>query len=704
VRRRGHPCSAKTPDLGTGIPGTKPGTGPGSGTGTESGPETAAPERSAVERLRGWGIGPGDLVAVAVAPGVGVGVAAVAEADVADVVADWSGSCEAPDVGSRPAAVPGPAGPGPAGPVPVRFALAADIDEVAAIVGAVDDEVQPRWVWWSIDTAIVLVRAGVRVARCWDVAAVARLLFGGSRADPALVWAQVHDLPLESLPAPGPLDLLSLLADDGPAAGDSGSAAVDGAEGGAPGSRSGEAREHPGAGPGLGFAGGDGGRDVGPVGRGGHLRSEWVAGGWASSPERLARWADLALEVATRQQARLDQLEAPKAAAIARSESAAELLCAELAVDGLPIDRAAMEQIVAGFVGPRPRTETEAAAQRARRDAEVLRHAPPDSRFDLRSPGQVKSLLRRVGVEVADTRAWRLEALREAHPVVDALLAWRKAERVATTYGYGWLDEHLDADGRLRGVWSAADGGAGRMTASAGLHNMPADLRGGVVAEAGHVFVRADLGQIEPRVLAAVSGDGALAEATAAADMYAPVARHLGVDRDTAKVAVLGAMYGQTTGHGAQVLRRLEAAYPVAMAYLEEAARAGQVGRALRTYGGRLVAMGPADGGGMPEREARARAAARGRYARNALVQGAAAELFKMWAVTVRARAAELDARVVLCLHDELLVHAPVGHAEAVAVLVDRCLQEAAHRWAPDRSVRFVAETGIIRRWSDAKG
>ena len=45
------------------------------------------------------------------------------------------------------------------------------------------------------------------------------------------------------------------------------------------------------------------------------------------------------------------------------------------------------------------------------------------------------------------------------------------------------------------------------MTATAGLHNLPADLRPAVAAEPGHVFVRADLGQIEPRVLAAVSGD-----------------------------------------------------------------------------------------------------------------------------------------------------------------------------------------------------
>jgi len=75
---------------------------------------------------------------------------------------------------------------------------------------------------------------------------------------------------------------------------------------------------------------------------------------------------------------------------------------------------------------------------------------------------------------------------------------------------------------------------------------------GAVVAEPGHVFVRADLGQIERACLPPISRDEKLARATLEDDMYAPVAAQLGVDRATAKVAMLGAMYGQTTGHGLQ--------------------------------------------------------------------------------------------------------------------------------------------------------
>jgi DNA polymerase-1 len=535
------------------------------------------------------------------------------------------------------------------------WAVSATAGDLTGQLRRIDRELRPRWVMWSGETAAALTAQQVRLATCWDVAAVHRLLFGGWRAGPGLAWARLQ--PGLAPPASGPPDLFQL---------------------------------------------GDGGDPDEPVGPSGHLRPEWIDGGWRASPNRVARWAELARSVAVRQHDALTQRAGqPMALPTAHSESTAELLCAELSADGLPMSRAEAEQVLAGFIGPRPRTEAEATRNRAARDEAVLRHAPAGTRADLRSPAQVKALLAGIGVDVPDTRAWRLKALQDTHPLVAALLEWRKAERIATTYGYAWLDQHLSADDRLRGTWTGSDGAAGRMTASDGLHNMPAAMRPAVVAGDGYVFVRADLGQIEPRVLAAVSGDRALAAATRADDLYAPVATQLGVDRPTAKVAVLGAMYGQTTGHGAQALRRLKRAYPVAMAYLEDGDRAGQERRDVRTYGGRLISLSGAGGSGP---DTPARAAARGRYGRNALIQGAAAELFKMWAVTVRARGEALGARIVLCLHDELLVHTPAAHAEAAATLVDDCLHEAARRWAPDGSVRFIADTSVVRRWSDAKG
>jgi DNA polymerase I len=524
-----------------------------------------------------------------------------------------------------------------------------------AEVGRTDEALRPRWAVWSGQTAAHLVAGGVRLATCWDIAAAHRLLFGGWRADPGWAWARIRGLATDTMPAGGPLDL-------------------------------------------FGMTGPDDGDDGDPVAPDGHLRPEWVGGGWSDNAGRLARWAELGRTLAGLQQAALGALaDRPMALPTARSESTAELLCAELSADGLPMDRALAEQVLAGFIGPQPRSDAEAAAARAARDAEVLRHAPAGVTADLRSPAQVRSLLARVGIDVPDTRAWRLRDLRDTHPLIAALLEWRTAERVATTYGYAWLDENLGPDGRLRGVWTGSDGAAGRMTASAGLHNMPTAMRRAVVAAGGHVFVRADLGQIEPRVLAAVSGDQALVLAARADDLYAPVAAQLSLDRPTAKLAVLGAMYGQTTGHGAQALRRLNAAYPVAMAYLDAADRAGRAGRDLRTYGGRLIVLSTT------EPRSASRAAAYGRYARNAMIQGAAAELFKMWAVTVRARCAPLGARVVLCLHDELLVHCLREHGETVSRIVEDCLAEAARRWAPGSGVRFISDTRIVRSWSDAK-
>jgi DNA polymerase-1 len=534
-------------------------------------------------------------------------------------------------------------------------------EDPCRLVAAIEEAIHPRWVTWSSATALTLVRAGVRVTRGWNLATVHCLLAGGVDADPGRIWAHVQGLGLDKLPQGGPRDLFSSLDVD------------------------------------------EGSLDD-PVTPDGYLRPDWVSGGWAASVVRLCRWSMLAVEVARLQQCALEAIASrPAATVIARSESTAELLCAEMTVDGLPMDRAIAEQVVAGFIGPRS-SDAAMAAARARRDEAVLRYAPPGRAVDLRSPAQVKDLLRALGLEVTDTRTARLRGLEQRHPVVGALLEWRKAERIATTFGYDWLDEHVGPDGRLRGTWSSCDGASGRMTASGGLHNMPAELRPAVVAEPGHVFVRADLGQIEPRVLAAVSGDDALARATLGGDLYAPVAERLGIDRQSAKVAVLGAMYGQTSGNGAIALRRLTGAYPVAMDYLDRAARFAEQGRDLRTYGGRRIRLAASGGEAMEAREDRKKVAARGRYGRNAVVQGAAAELFKMWAVTVRERSAHLGAQVVLCLHDELLVHVPTEHGERTARLVSTCLDEAARRWAPGTAVRFVADIRVISNWGDAKG
>lgn len=534
---------------------------------------------------------------------------------------------------------------------------------------ALQDDLQPvRWVVWSAADLRPLIEAGVRVERAWDCAQAHRLRFGGWRAGPQDIWCAAHDLDPARSPATPSDDLFDF----------------------------GEHTDVP--------------APESVTTPAGYLRADAVLGRWQEAllPEgtgRLLEWARAAYEAGARQQ---DSLRSGSGAwlSTAISESAAAVLCLELEQVGLPIDRRVMSELITASAGPRPESTEAELTHRAARDAQVRSLVPGQELADLRNPVQVRELLLAAGIDVPNTRKWTLEAFRDAHPVVPALLAWRADERIATTYGWRWLDAHVGADDRLRGRWSACDGAAGRMTAENGLHNLPTALRRGVAAAPGHRFVRADLGQIEPRVLAAVSGDEAFMAATRADDLYAPVAARLGVERAVAKVAVLAAMYGQRSGTAGEALAGLRRAYPVAVRLLEDAAERGSRGESVRTAGGRVVHTAPASERGQPS--APAIAAARGRFARNAVIQGSAAELFKAWAATTRATTADLGAEIVLCLHDELLVHVPSPAAGECARRVDQALQDAARRWlAPlgrDESVRFVADVSVIDRWSEAKG
>lgn len=533
-----------------------------------------------------------------------------------------------------------------------------DSEIVAALTEL--DAAQPRWTWWDRSTSAELVDLDVTINRCWDVLTVHRLLNGGWRTSIGEVWAALHQLDQQSIPTLGQLDLL-----DGP---------VD----------AGDDPEQ-------------------PVRTDGHLQPEWTNGAWARSLDRAAVWSGLAVSAAEGQELLIGaRADAQRCRSTARSESLADFLCAELEHGGLPIDEHEAERIIAESAGPRPETIADEDRIRAERDQVVLQHLSAPQPVTLRNPDEVKAMLRREGLDVEHTRAWRLEELRDAHPIVGALLEWRKDERIATTYGFRWMDEHVHG-GRLRGGWSSSDGAAGRMTASAGLHNLPSEMRSAVAAAADHSFVRADLGQVEPRVLAAVSGDPTFIDATKADDLYQVIAEQLGVERQVAKLAVLGAMYGATTGESAHVLPKLQKNYPIAMQMLDTAAERGRQRESVTTSGGRRIVTSSGSSSDGDLERARSAAESRGRFARNALIQGAAAEFFKVWAIIVRRRARAFGAEIVLCLHDELLVHVPEVAAGEVAQLVDDAVREAAFYWSPEPEVRFVADVSVIQRWSEAK-
>lgn len=542
-------------------------------------------------------------------------------------------------------------------------ALVLDLIDAPAQVAALE-QAGPRWVWWASEQAArPFVEAGLTLGRAWDLAEAHRLLVGGWSAEPGEVWAAANGLGRSGMPAPHRGDLLDLLDEsDGGGSGD-----TDGAPGAAGGSA-----------------------DDDPVRPDGYLRADAASLSWAVTDERLLAWARTALTCMQAQQ-RLAEERSPRLVATIHAESAAAVLCEELRRDGLPVGRSTLLDIVTPLCGPA-----------AERDAQVLGLVPGREGTDLRNPAQVRELLLSVGIDVPNTRKHVLEGYAAVHPVVPALLRWRADERIATTYGLRWIEEHIGPDDRLRGEWRSCDGGAGRMTAASGLHNLPALLRPAVAAHPGYALVRADLGQIEPRVLAVVSGDRAFAQAAQADDLYAPVAARLGVERAVAKVALLSAMYGGTAGQAAAALKGLEREYPVAIRVLEAAYAAGVRGEAVRTFGGRLIPAARFARKVAPGADP-AIDAARGRFTRNAIIQGAAAEFFKAWAATVRATTRDLGAQIVLCLHDELLVHVPRDNAQEAAARIDAALQDSARRWTGGAPVRFVTDTMVIERWSDAK-
>ncbi|CAM5339648.1 DNA polymerase I OS=Streptomyces antimycoticus OX=68175 GN=polA_2 PE=4 SV=1 [Streptomyces antimycoticus] len=157
-----------------------------------------------------------------------------------------------------------------------------------------------------------------------------------------------------------------------------------------------------------------------------------------------------------------------------------------------------------------------------------------------------------------------------------------------------------------------------------------------MVADPGWRLVVADADQMEPRVLAAISRDPGLMEvAGSGRDLYATLSdRAFSGHRELAKLALLGAVYGQTSGDGLKRLAALRRRFPAAVAYVDDAARAGEEGRLVRTWLGRTCppvgdAEEPADEAGLPREQeepsygSTASARARGRFTRNSWCRAA---------------------------------------------------------------------------------
>ncbi|MEH1015052.1 bifunctional 3'-5' exonuclease/DNA polymerase [Micromonospora sp. CPCC 206060] len=548
------------------------------------------------------------------------------------------------------------------------------VADLVAAVAARERADRPRWVWAATPVIYpALLAAGVRVERCHDVELTEGLLLGyaGRWGEPRALAAAWARLTGAPVPADPP---------PRPAA--------------PPGHGQGALFDAPPAAPGPGL--------------------------------------DALVRVYADQLARIAATEHPgRFRLLVAAESAGALVAVEMGAIGLPLRADVHDELLLDLlgepspVGGPPRRLAELGARIA--EAFGLRQLHADS------PAELLRAFAKVGVELPNTRAWVLRGV--DHPAVPLVLEYKELYRIWTAHGWSWRDAWVSG-GRFRPEYVPGGVVSGRWaTRGGGALQIPKVVRRAVVADPGWRFVVADAGQLEPRVLAAMSGDQRLAAAGGAGDLYAALARDaFGGDRARAKVALLGAMYGQTGGMAAPALAVLRRNYPTAFEYLEAAARTGEANGLVRSWLGRTcppagVAVRETDpdepvAGADAEADpwgprSRAAARSRGRFTRNFVIQATAAE----WASTLlatlrtallatpRTALGESDgglpagsggAELVFFQHDEVVVHCPAEQADRVAGLVFQAGTRATRLLFGATPVRFPLDVSVVECYADA--
>jgi DNA polymerase I len=530
------------------------------------------------------------------------------------------------------------------------------VDDLAAAVAARELAGQPRWVWAASEQVYApLLAKGVRVARCHDLALVEAVLLGHEGR-----WGEPRSLAaawarLHRRPVPA----------DPP-----------------PGPPSGQARLF-----------------------------EPDGGGLPSGAELLG----MVVAVHAAQLRRMAATEHPdRSGLLAAAESAGGLAAVEMRAAGMPWRAEVHDALLTQLLGPRPAPGRRPArlADLAERLGELLGpQVNPDS------PTQVLAALAALGVPAASTRSWELR--RHHHPAVPLLLAYKELARLHAAHGWAWLDAWVRR-GRFHPEWVPGGVVSGRWaTRGGGALQIPVAVRRAVVADPGWALVVADAGQLEPRVLAAMSADRGLARAAGGGDLYAALAAEaFSGDRARAKVALLAAMYGQTSGEAGQLLGVLRRRFGDAVGLVEAAARTGESGGLVRSRLGRTcmppspawreLAAQAGQAGTDADEQARARRAVRdrGRFTRNFVVQASAADWAAVLLAALRRRLAALPPgpELVFFQHDEVLVHCPEaaapGVAEAVAQAADRAGRLV---FGPTTPVRFPVDLAVVACYADAK-
>lgn len=318
------------------------------------------------------------------------------------------------------------------------------------------------------------------------------------------------------------------------------------------------------------------------------------------------------------------------------------------------------------------------------------------------------------------TNAEVLEKLRGSHPVIEDILEYRQLTKLKSTYVDG-LSKVIAPDGRIHTSFQNTVTATGRLSSvEPNLQNIPVrtqlggELRKMFVAPAGRVLVDADYSQIELRLLAHIADDTAMIAGfqsgedihtiTASQVFGVPVERVRPEMRRAAKAVNFGIVYGispfslaqdihVSVSEAKEYMERYFSHYAGVHAYMESIVKQAKERGYISTLMGRRRWI--------PElRSSNFNTRSFGeRVALNAPIQGTAADFIKLAMIRVRNRlhAEGLTGRLVLQVHDELIVECPEAEAEAVCRLVQEEMEGVAQL-----SVALRAETASGRSWADA--
>lgn len=349
--------------------------------------------------------------------------------------------------------------------------------------------------------------------------------------------------------------------------------------------------------------------------------------------------------------------------------------------------------------------------------------------FNLNSPQQLGSVLfdtlglpaKKKTARGYSTDAETLNELAELHPVVDKILLYRQVAKLKSTYIDGLL-RLTGRDGRIHTWFDQTIAATGRISSSEpNLQNIPVrtpmgrEIRRAFIAPAGSVLVDADYSQIELRLLAHLSGDEAMCEAfTLGQDIHARTAAEVyGVPldevtpqmRSSAKAVNFGIVYGISDfglasnlhisrKEAAEFISRYFDRYPAIHRFMDACISQGKAEGYSVTMYGRRRPLPELSSPNYNRRQFGERAAM------NTPVQGAAADIIKiaMNAVHDELKASGLTAKLILQVHDELIVEAPEEEREQVETLLRRCMENAASLRVP-----LIADVHSGRSWYDTK-